>query len=73
MAGALDSTCHFSLVAGASASLAAGANFPLFRNETAQHINLLVINFQIFIRTELADLWAGNVPATTLELFVLVC
>lgn len=41
MAGALDSTCHFSLVAGACASLAAGANFPLFRNETAQHINLL--------------------------------
>ena len=65
MASPLDGICQSALVTGASACLAAGADFAIFSNIAAQHIDLLVINFNIFIGAKLADFRAGNLPSST--------
>jgi hypothetical protein len=63
MAGAFNCTGQGALVFGASTGLAAWADLPFFRYETAQNVRLFIINRQVFIGTELADLWAGIITA----------
>jgi hypothetical protein len=55
VACAFDRFGEGALVAGACAGLAARADFPLFRNVSAQHLNLLVIDDHVVVSAELAD------------------
>ena len=58
LAGTLNSSGQFTLMLGAGTGLASWANLALFGHITAQHVTMLVIDFQVFIRAEGADLWA---------------
>jgi hypothetical protein len=51
------------LVPGAGASLAAGSDFALFGDETAEHIYLLVVDGDILVHTELADFGSGYITS----------
>jgi hypothetical protein len=64
VASTLDFMGQLTLVTGAGAGLAAGANLALFRHETAQHIDLFVIDLNIFINTELAEFGARDIATT---------
>jgi hypothetical protein len=63
LAGALHGSGQFALVFRAGTSLTPWTNFALFGHITAQHITMLVIDFQVLIRAEGADLWARKITS----------
>jgi hypothetical protein len=70
VAGAFDGAGQLALVSCAGAGLPAWSDLTFFGNETAQHVDLLIINTYIFIGAELADFWARNIaPSTTIPAF----
>jgi hypothetical protein len=69
VAGTLDGAGELALVASASASLAAWADFAFFGYKTAKNIDLFVIDRDIFICAELANLGARNVASPARLLF----
>lgn len=64
VASALDGTRQLTLVACAGACLAPWPDFAFFSDEPAQQIVLLIVDFDTFISTELADLGAGNIMSS---------
>jgi len=69
MTGTLDGPSKLPLVAGAGAGLTAGANFTFFGYKTPKNIDLLIIDGDILIGAELANLGARNVTPPTRLLF----
>ncbi len=69
VACSLDGPGQLPLMAGAGAGLTAGANFTFFGHKAPQNINLLVIDGDILIGAELANLGARNVAPPTRLLF----
>ena len=63
MAGAFDGVCQGALVFGAGTCLAARPDFAFFGCEAAQDIHLFVINSQVFVGAELANLGTRIVAA----------
>jgi hypothetical protein len=63
MTGALDGVGKSSLMFCACASLAAWADLAFFGCETAQDIDLFIIDCQVFIGAELANLGTRKVTA----------
>jgi hypothetical protein len=59
VAGALNRSCQIALVLGAGSGLPAWANLSIFGYKTAQQVNLLVIDYRIFIGAELANFRTG--------------
>src|SRR5829696_2793974 len=71
MTSALNRLGHPALMAGARASLAAGANLSPVRNQAAQHVHVLVINRLVLLGAELADAdTAGSAASTIFALVV---
>lgn len=58
MPGPLDRSRQLALVACAGARLAAGPDLPVFRDETAQHVRLFVVDDGVLVCAELANLGA---------------
>jgi hypothetical protein len=63
MAGAFNRVGQLALVASASARLTARADLAFFGYIATQQIYGLIVNLDVLIHTELADLGPGNVPA----------
>jgi hypothetical protein len=55
VASALDGLSHETLVASASARLAAGADLAAIRDQRAQQVNVLIVNLLVLLGAELAD------------------
>jgi hypothetical protein len=55
MPGSLNCNSNCALVFGAHAGLPARANLTIFRDEAAQHLNLLVVDDRASIGAKLAD------------------
>ena len=65
MAGTLDGTGQRTLMQRACAGLPSWSNLAIFGYKTAQHISIFIINADILVRTELADLGARDKSART--------
>lgn len=65
MAGAFDGGSQGALMQCASPGLPSWSNLAIFSYEAAQHINVFVINADILISAELADLGSRYVAART--------
>jgi hypothetical protein len=63
--GAFYRAGQFALVLGACPCLASRADFALVSDKPAQNIHKFVINVQILVGAELADLRFGIIPAIT--------
>jgi len=61
MTSAFDRGRQLTLVFGAGAGLAAWADFAIFGYEAAQKIGLFIVDYSIFVSTELANLRSGNI------------
>ena len=73
MACAFDLAGQLALMGGACARLTSWADLSVFGYESAEHIDLFVIDAQIFVCTKLADLGTSNEPAgTAITLLVFV-
>ena len=62
MASAFDGGREFTLVLCAGSRLASRPDFTVFGNETAQEIRRFIIDYDVFIGTELANLRPGYIP-----------
>ena len=60
--GTLDGGSQRALVTGTGACLAARPDFTFFSRKTTQHVGLFVINLNVLIGAELADLRSSYVP-----------
>jgi hypothetical protein len=73
MACAFNLAGQLPLVGGAGACLTSWADLSIFSYESAEHIDLFVIDAQVLVCTKLADLWTSYEPAgSTVTLLVFV-
>jgi hypothetical protein len=63
MTGSFNGSSQDALMLSTGSGLSTGADLSLFSDQAAQNIRLFVVNGQMLISTELADFWAGIVPA----------
>jgi hypothetical protein len=65
MSSAFDGNSQVTLMTGASAGLAAGANFAVFGDETAQIFRLFIVNGRVAVGTKLTKAWTDEEPSST--------
>lgn len=65
MAGTFDGAGQGTLMQRASTGLPSWSDLAVFGYKSAQHISILIIDADILIRAELADLGTRNKPART--------
>jgi hypothetical protein len=70
VAGAFDGFGHLALMAGTRPGLAAGADLSAVRDQTAEHVHVLIIDRLVFLGTKLAN--ADAAWSATSTIFALV-
>lgn len=72
MAGAFDGRCQGALMQGTSAGLPSWANLAIFCDEAAQHVCAFIVDADILICAELADLGTRYKAARTRKSLVFI-
>ncbi len=73
MTGAFDGGSQGALMQCAGPGLPSWSDLAIFRDEATQHIRILVVDTDILVYAELADLGARYITARTRKSFIFIC